>query len=184
MSSGHRQTDRNSPLVFDVHEISHRAGTMKEIDVVVPAPAELSSGLIGVPEGSDIQLETKLEAVVEGVLASGAATAVLVGQCSRCLDEIEFEDSFSFQELFFHPGHEVDEDESLIVDETVNLEEPLRNAVVLDLPFTPLCGEDCLGLCPECGFKLNDDPSHNHGEPVDPRWGALAGLLEDPEKQN
>lgn len=182
MSSDHRHTDRRSPLVFDVHEVGRRAGTMKEFDVTVPAPAELGLGLIGVPEGSDIQLHVKLESVVEGVLASGTADAILAGQCSRCLDELGDQQSFTFQELFFHPGHEVDEDESLIVDETVDLEEPLRGAVVLDLPFTPLCDEDCLGLCPTCGFQLNDDPAHSHGEQVDPRWEKLAGLLEDNEK--
>ena len=50
------------------------------------------------------------------------------------------------------------------------------DAVVLDLPFTPLCRDDCLGLCPTCGFVLNDDPDHSHGEQVDPRWEALQNL--------
>lgn len=39
--------------------------------------------------------------------------------------------------------------------------------------FAPLCREDCLGLCPICGFNLNDDPEHNHGEQIDPRWEGL-----------
>lgn len=179
MKSGHHHSDRRSPFVFDVHEFGHRAGTMKELHVVLPAPAELGTEVIGVPEGSDIHLELRMEAVVEGVLATGTVDVVLNGVCSRCLKELEDDASFSFQELFYYPGREVEEDELLIVDETVDIEEPLRGAVVLELPFTPLCDEDCLGLCPECGFDLNDDPDHSHGEPVDSRWEKLAGLFGD-----
>lgn len=184
MKLAHHHTDRQSPYVFDVHEVSHRTGQMRELDVTIPAPADLVVGLIGVPEDSDIQLELRLESVVEGVLATGTADVELSGQCSRCLAELEDEGTFKFQELFFHPGREVEEDELLIVDETVDVEEPLRSAVALELPFTPLCREDCLGLCPECGFNLNDDPSHDHGEKMDPRWDALAGLMEEIEEKN
>ncbi|WP_296139785.1 DUF177 domain-containing protein [uncultured Tessaracoccus sp.] len=179
MHTGHHHADRRSPYVFDVHEISRRAGMMREHDVVLPAPEELGTAVIGVPEGSDVHLDLRLESVVEGVLATGTVEVELTGQCSRCLRELEDEQSYRFQELFMHPGREVEEDELLIVDETVDIEEPLRGAVVLDLPFTPLCAEDCRGLCPECGFDLNDDPTHTHGDKVDPRWEKLAGLIDD-----
>ncbi len=179
MKSGHRHADRRSPYVFDVHEIAHRAGVMKEFEVTVPAPAELGTEVIGVPEGSDSHLDIQLQAVVEGVLVTGHVDAQLRGECSRCLTELEDEASFEFQELFYHPGREVEEDELTIVDETVDIEEPLRGAVVLELPFTPLCAEDCPGLCPDCGFDLNQDPTHGHGDKVDPRWEKLAGLTGD-----
>lgn len=175
MKSDHH-ADRRSPLVFDVHEVGRRAGAMKEFETEIPAPAELGSEVIGVPEGSPIHLEIRLESVVEGVLVSGTADVQVHAQCSRCLTELEWDDSFRFQELFFNPGREVEEDELLIVDETVDIEEPLRGAVVLELPFTPLCDEDCPGLCPDCGFDLNEDPEHGHGDKVDPRWEKLAGL--------
>lgn len=184
MKPDHRRQDRRSPYVFDVQEVGRRAGSMKEFEVTVPAPSDLAVGLIGVPEDSDIHLDLRMEAVVEGVLVSGTADVELRGQCSRCLTELEGEATYEFQELFFYPGHEVEEDEMLIVDETVDIEEPLRGAVALELPFTPLCDDDCLGLCPTCGFMLNDDPSHNHGEKVDPRWEQLAGLAEELEKKN
>ena len=176
-----RHPDRHSPLVFDTRELSRRAGTMREVQRTVPAPADLGLEVISVPEGSDIDLDLRLEAVVEGVLVTGTATVQLQGECARCLTELESEMSFNLQELFFHPGREVDEDERLVVDETVDLEGPLRDAVVLELPFTPLCRTDCRGLCPECGANLNDDPQHEHDPAVDPRWSKLAGL--DVEEQ-
>ena len=168
--------DRHSPLVFDTRELSRRAGTMREVERTVPAPADLGLAVISVPEGSDIDLDLRLEAVVEGVLVTGTATVQLQGECSRCLTELESDMSFDLQELFFHPGREMVEDERLVDDESVDLEGPLRDAVVLELPFMPLCREDCRGLCPECGANLNENPDHEHELDVDPRWSKLVDL--------
>ena len=149
---------------------------MREVERTVPAPADLGLAVIAVPEGSDVELDLRLEAVVEGVLVTGTATVQLVGECVRCLTEVTDEMSFDLQELFFHPGREVDEDEPLVEDELVNLEPVLRDVVVMDLPFAPLCREDCAGLCPECGADLNEDPEHEHELDVDPRWSKLVDL--------
>ena len=62
-------------------------------------------------------------------------------------------------------------------DETIDLEPMLRDAVITQLPFQPVCREDCQGLCAQCGARLEDDPGHHH-EVLDPRWSALSGLLE------
>ena len=149
---------------------------MREVQRTAPAPADLGLTVISVPEGSDVELDLRLESVVEGVLVTGTATVQLQGECARCLAGIDDEMSFDLQELFFHPGREVDEDERLVEDESIDLEPVLRDAVVMDLPFTPLCREDCLGLCPECGANLNDDPDHEHDLAVDPRWSKLVGM--------
>lgn len=154
---------------------------MKPFHRVVEAPAELGIDMIGVPEGSDITLDLRLESVVEGVLVTGTADVTLVGECSRCLTRFEDEESYDLQELYFYPEREAEEDASWIEDEMIDLEPALRDAVVLDLPFSPLCRDDCLGLCPDCGFNLNDDPEHSHGEAIDPRWGKLAELGLDGE---
>lgn len=165
-----------------MHELARQAGTMKQVTTTVPAPADLGNEVIGVPQDSDIELDLRFEAVTEGVLVTGTATVQLRGQCARCLDDIEEQGSFDVQELYFYPGKEIEEDESLIVDEMIDLEEALRDAVVLELPFTPLCEDDCLGLCPECGAALNDDPEHTHGQRIDPRWEKLTGLGGDDSK--
>ena len=124
---------------------------------------------------------------MEGVLVTGTARAALEGECVRCLEPISEEIEVRFQELFVYDDREVDPDEELEVsklqDDLVDLEPLLRDAVVLALPFQPLCEDDCPGLCAECGARLADDPDHTHGEPVDPRWAALATLTE-PEQDN
>jgi len=152
----------------------------------VPAPADLGIEVLGVPEGSQVDVDLRLEAVVEGVLVTGAARAELEGECVRCLAPLSDEVEVRFQELFVYDDQDVDPDEELEVstlhDDLVDLEPLLRDAVVLALPFQPLCQDDCPGLCPECGARLADAPDHGHDAPVDPRWTAL-GALAEPEQQ-
>ena len=68
---------------------------------------------------------------------------------------------------------DLDDEVSRLEDDLLDLEPLLRDAVVLALPFQPLCEEDCPGLCVECGARLADDPDHAHEEPIDPRWAGL-----------
>lgn len=180
--SPHRHPDHRSPLVLDTHDLTRRAGTMKEFTLEAPAPAGMAIEMIGVPEGSPVTLNLRAESVVEGVLVTGSSDVQLHGECARCLRDVDYDDSFDLQELYFYPGRDADEDASYISDELIDLEGALRDAVVLNLPFTPLCRDDCSGLCPVCGFNLNDDPEHSHDGPVDPRWAALAGLTGDQTK--
>lgn len=180
MMSVQHKPDRRSPLVIDLLELGHGAGAMHAVSRTVPAPVDLGLAVIGVPEGTDIDLDLRLESVGEGVLVTGTASAHVNGNCARCLTDIGEDTTFDLQELYFYPGHAVDEDERHVEDDMIDLEEALRDAVVLELPFTPLCDEDCLGLCPECGFRLNEDPEHDHGPGIDPRWGKLADLDVEP----
>ena len=172
----HRHPDARSELVFEIHELARRAGTMKTIRRTVAAPASLGIDLIGVPQGSDIDLDLRLESVVEGVLVTGTADVILSGECARCLEEVDDRGSYTIQELYFYPGKDAEEDASRVIDDMIDVEVALRDAVVLELPFTPLCRPDCAGLCPQFGANLNNDPGHNHGEQVDPRWEKLADL--------
>jgi uncharacterized protein len=171
--------------VLDTRELGRRPGSQREVTRTVPAPADLGIEVLSVPEGSPVELDLRLEAVMEGVLVTGTATADLRGECVRCLEPIVDHLDVTFQELFVYdaePGTDAAEDPevSMLEDDLVDLEPLLRDAVVLALPFQPLCQEDCPGLCTECGARLADDPDHGHEEPVDPRWAALAELRQDP----
>lgn len=146
-------------------------------------PVEESLGypdVIEVPKGAQLELDVLLESVVEGVLVSGEVSAPTVGECSRCLDPLSDEVRVTLTELYAYPDSTTDttteEDEvSRVVDELIDLEPVIREAVVLALPQAPLCSPDCAGLCPECGGKWADlGPGHGH-EKIDPRW---AGLVE------
>jgi uncharacterized protein len=166
--------------VLDTRELGRRPGSQREVSRSVPAPADLGIEVLGVPQGSPVELDLRIEAVMEGVLVTGTARAALEGECARCLEPVSDEIEVRFQELFVYDDQGVDPDEELEVSmlqgDLVDLEPLLRDAVVLALPFQPLCKDDCPGLCVECGARLADDPGHAHDARVDPRWEGLARL--------
>ncbi|MFC4533615.1 YceD family protein [Sphaerisporangium dianthi] len=171
-----RSLDPRAPWVISTHDLGRRPGSMREISRALPAPVNLSVGMIGVPEDAEIELDIRLEAVMEGVLVTGTARAPLTGECSRCLDPLTSMIEVGFQELFFYSADDAAEDDSLLDGELLDLEPTFRDAVVLALPLSPVCGEDCPGLCVECGTKLAEaGPDHRH-ESIDARWAALQGL--------
>jgi uncharacterized protein len=135
---------------------------------------------VRVTPGSPVELDLRLESVMEGVLASGAARVALAGECSRCLGPIADELDVSLQELYVYPESDAAEDEAARLDgDLLDLEPALRDAVVLALPFQPVCSPDCPGLCSECGVTLADHPGHRHADDIDPRWAALVGLPDE-----
>jgi uncharacterized protein len=72
---------------------------------------------------------------------------------------------------------ELDEEEAFFIEnERIDLDLPVRDALLLNLPVYPLCSEECLGLCPECGLKLADLPSDHAHQKTDIRWAGLEGL--------
>jgi uncharacterized protein len=181
--------------VIDTRELGRRPGSQRQVTLTVPAPAELGIEVLSVPEGSPVDLDLRLEAVMEGVLVTGTARAGLEGECARCLDPIDDDLDVTFQELYVYGDHtrdrtghhqeqdDEDDEVSTLQDDLLDLEPLLRDAVVLALPFQPLCEDDCPGLCTECGAALRDDPDHTHGDPIDPRWKALADLDPSPTEQ-
>lgn len=173
--------------MFDIRELGRKPGAMQQVQRSVPAPDELSlGGVVGVPDKADIELDLRLESVMEGVLVSGTARAPLTGECVRCLDAIDGEIAVDIQELYTYPDRVLDDAaaddvERVVEGDLIDLEPTLRDAVVLALPQAPLCRDDCPGLCPQCGARLADDPGHAH-EITDPRWAALAELRTEGEQ--
>jgi uncharacterized protein len=181
--------DPRAPLVLDTRELGRRPGSQRQVARSVAAPPDLGIEVLRVVEGSPVELDLRLEAVMEGVLVTGTATVGLVGECTRCLEAIEDEATVDLQELFVsadqhasarHQGDDELEDEAgRLEGDLLDLEPLLRDAVVLALPFQPLCRDDCPGLCVECGARLADDPEHAHDDPIDPRWQDLQQLQQD-----
>lgn len=179
--------DPRSPFVVDTRPLGRQPGSMRTVERIVPSSGAFATGMSGVAEGADIKLDFRLEAVMEGVLVTGTAQTRFEGECSRCLDPVSESFDAEFQELFSYPSDEdagsagadaetEDEDYHLEGD-MLDLEPVVRDAIVLALPLSPLCRDDCPGLCAECGVQLAEaGPDHGHGEQIDPRWEALRKL--------
>ncbi len=99
----------------------------------------------------------------EAFLVMGRISGNGVCDCVRCLEDAPVEVDGEVEGYFLLPGHEPDpndEDaqdyELLGEDRVIDLEPLLLSAISLSLPFSPLCDEDCQGLCPKCGANLNE----------------------------
>ncbi len=171
-----------SALVFDVSRLGRRPGAMMAVRQIVPSPARIGLDFVAIESGADLDLDLRFESVSEGVLVSGTVHAPTSGECSRCLGPVTGEITIGLTELFAYPDSltesTTEEDEvGHVVDQTVDLEQPIVDAVGLALPFAPLCSPDCPGLCPQCGIAIaTADPGHYH-EQIDPRWAKLAKLM-------
>jgi uncharacterized protein len=190
--------DHRQPLVIDTRELGRRPGSLRRLQVTAPAPVDLGGqGMAVITPDSDLELDLRLESVMEGVLVTGTAVGTMSGECGRCLDPVEAPISVDLMELYRYPEQasvkgrgaaakataedEADPETPMLVDDLIDLEPVLRDALVLELPMTPLCSEDCKGLCVDCGERLADLPeSHSH-DAVDPRWAALAELRDHAE---
>ena len=211
-------------LVFDMRSLSRQAGSARARQLTVPAPEDLRLELASVPVGAGVELDVRFEAVTEGILVTGSATAPLAGECARCLAPVASTVTASFTELYLYPDErprgsreahdgrrahdkhgrhdkhdkhewhdeheerdeheEQDDEERYLHGDLLDLEPAFRDAVVLALPMSPLCRDDCPGLCVECGVPLADaGPGHRHEDAPDPRWAAVAQLADQAKKQ-
>ena len=163
-----------TPYTVPVFDLMHRPGEMREIEIDASEPEGYGNAVIGIRQGTNVHVDVRLESLHDGILVSGEVDTVAEGECVRCLIDVKVSVEVEFQELFAYSFDEAFD--YTVHDDHVDLEPLVRDAVVLSLPFQPVCQEDCLGLCPECGVRLLDNPGHEHEAPVDPRWAALAGL--------
>jgi len=191
---------------LNTYELPRRAGEMKEYELDIVVKEKFGVDLISVPAGEIIEIDARLESVTEGVLLSADVYAVAQGECIRCLDPVEIVIERKIQELYnYEPTNErgkkkrksstedlttedLDAAEEFMMDgDILDLETPVRDAIVLSLPSNPLCSQECLGLCPDCGGKWADLPEDHGHEVIDARWASLDGLklegltLEDPD---
>jgi len=191
---------------LNTYELPRRAGEMKEYELDIVVQEKFGVDLISVQTGEIIEVDARLESVTEGILLSADVYAVALGECIRCLDPVEIVIERKIQELYnYEPTNERGRkkrrnttedltsedldvaDEFMMEGDILDLEAPVRDAIVLSLPTNPVCSQDCLGLCPDCGGKWAELPEDHAHEVVDARWASLGGFnlgglaAEDPD---
>ncbi|MBF6173760.1 YceD family protein [Nocardia blacklockiae] len=179
--SGSRRRSTDADFVLDTRSLGRAPGSIKQVRRTATAHARIGLEMIAIPAGSEVDLDLTLQAVSEGVLVTGTVTAPLAGECSRCLEPFTDEVELQITELFAYPDsatEQTTEDDEVyrLVDDRIDLEPVVVDAVGLELPLQPLCEPDCAGLCPECGVRMAiAGPDHRH-EILDPRWAGLANF--------
>jgi uncharacterized protein len=161
---------------IDVRDLVEHPGTSRTVRVDEAVPG-LATELAEVPADAPVRGELLLESVVEGIYVTGRVTGLMAFRCARCLSAFERPFEVSVDDLFARePGPE--DDYVLGPDLLLDPEPMVRDAIVLSMPFSPLCRPDCLGLCERCGGDRNLGEC-SCPEPTDPRWGPLQGLAFD-----
>ena len=163
----------------NIRDILNRPGEMRERSRTFEVPEKLGEALAEVPAGVEMELDVRLESVHEGILVSAEVRTTMAAECGRCLKNFTTPFQVEFQELFAYTPTEADEYE--VHGDHVDLEPPLRDAVVLALPFQPVCRPDCPGLDPETGELRETEAAVAPNVEIDSRWAALAGFEAEDE---
>jgi len=160
----------------------------------------------GIPEGgleerlkiplviSDIELKEEVQVLLnvvkfgDKVIVRGEASSEVSLACSRCLVNFSFPVKVDFdveyvpeREFTKIEEHELTKGELDITfyrDDEIDIDELLREQILLAIPMKPLCSADCKGLCPSCGKNLNEDKCICSVEAIDPRLAVLKRLKE------
>ncbi|MCU1481679.1 MAG: hypothetical protein JWQ19_2465 [Subtercola sp.] len=170
-----------TPFTVNVWDLMHQPGELRERELELVVPEKLGEGLVAVEQGSVLDIDLRLESLHDGILTTARVDGEAVGVCGRCLKDITLPVRVEFAELFAYSHDEAFDYE--VVGDHIDLEPLIRDAVVLALPFQPVCRPDCPGLDPVTGERLEDLPERPPQELVDSRWSALAGLLESTDSE-
>ena len=140
-------------------------------------------------EGFPLQGKLKLIRTDRGILVTGELEAWVKANCSRCLEEFELPLHLTLEEEYF-PAKDLptildslspEEREGFVIgeDNILDLEEAVRQHILLNFPIKPICRPDCAGLCPQCGQNLNQGSCNCSREFTDTRLSPLRALLRE-----
>ncbi len=159
----------------DVRDLLDQPGASR-LTTVRGTVTGLDTELAHVPDDAPVTCELLLESVVEGIVVSGRLSGTWRLSCARCLTEFDAAFEVEVHELFV-PEPDPDADDYLLDPGVgVELEQLVRDAVGVEMPFSPLCRSGCLGLCEICGGNRNLGECPGH-ETVDPRFAILSDLF-------
>ena len=162
---------------FELERLQLRSGEGRRLDPLVRLDALQYGGSKYAIEPNPVQARLDVSRTTgNGFALRLRFDATLHGPCMRCLEPASPTYSVDVREVSMPGAGE--ELQSPYVDEAgdLDLRSWSRDALALEIPDQIVHHPDCLGLCPECGFNLNVDPSHAHEAPPDPRWAALRDL--------
>jgi len=124
--------------------------------------------------------------VLNDIRVVGKLTTKLDIPCARCLESVPYKVDRTFELLFRPHSVNVGPDEAEMQDKDaeiafyqgdgVELEDILREQILLAVPIKTVCREECKGLCPQCGKNLNAGECQCEPLAGDPRWNALKDL--------
>jgi uncharacterized protein len=158
-----------------------------ELRALDEAPVKLS-GAIPADEAifEDLDFELAAPVRVSGRLSAagpgqyywrGGIQTTVRSQCRRCLTPVTRKVDQAVDVLFTEEQDAADPAEYVIPERSKDLEldEAVREELILAVPVYTLCRSECAGICPQCGADLNSGTC-KCTPPTDTRWAALEAL--------
>lgn len=100
----------------------------------------------------------KISRTPQGLLVQGQFAAKVTAECVRCLAEVDQPLDMEFSELYAFSSRTASESGLILPEDAhIDLEPLVREYMLIEIPISPLCREDCKGLCSVCGADLNDE---------------------------
>ena len=162
-------------MLIDVDQLPSRG---RRIRLSLPPDPEYS--VLG-----EVSVDVRVTRSGQNVLIRGSVKFTQRLECSRCLKEIRKTKEERIDALYAPAVNlqtelqlkKVDTDTLFYDGGLIDLEQPVRDAIILSIPMSPRCKPDCKGLCPRCGRDLNEEKCSCRERAVDPRWKVLGKLL-------
>lgn len=142
---------------IDITEIAGINGAYIDVEKDIPS-SELVTGINDVKLGKSIHVALKIKYIEGMFIVSGIVSGKYSAVCGRCLIDIKEQFSIDLHENFSHVSN-IDEasDDYEYDGRYIDLDAPLIDNILLGLPSSMLCREDCRGLCSLCGKNLNEE---------------------------
>jgi uncharacterized protein len=157
-------------------ELLRRPGTERILDVTTEVD-ELGIDDPRYAPHTPVRAELRLESLTDGIVVHGTLTTRWQGVCRRCAVPATGELVSKVDELYQQVPTDPDAFE---LGDQLDLVPMVRELLVLDAPYSPLCKDDCAGLCPNCGIDRNLDTCSCRGDTSDERWAALRDWQDRP----
>lgn len=154
-------------LRIDVADLLTHPAARRALHLEVPVDA-LAGSAARVPDDEPVVLDLVLERVPEGIVVRGTVRAVWRGSCGVCLTDLEHTVSPEVAELF--EPEPVEGDTYPLEGHEIDLEQLVRDVVLLELPLAPTCETTGRAACTPDVVPDREPPL------PDPRWAALSEL--------
>lgn len=136
---------------------------------------------------SPARAHLKIEKAESEIIVTGNVMADIKLQCGRCMEDFSKQRNLPV-EVVYHPIDEIRKDETHEVrneeldtgfyeGEELDINELIKEQILLNIPMKPLCSDECLGICMHCGTNLNKRKCDCVTDESDPRFSALKKLL-------
>lgn len=167
--------------VVGIADLRRRPGSRRQVQREIELDG-LAITSARVPQGALIGVDLQLEAVSNGLVATGMVTVPWEGECRRCLELVRSSSSTDVREIF--EPRPVEGETYPLGGDIVDLEPMVRDAVLLALPLAPLCGPECRGPAPDSfptevegdAGKVAATDEEVVDPPSDQRWAGLDAL--------